>query len=103
MILVRDTTSRDGGTLAFTAEAWQAFAASLRAGQGGVRSYRGIVIGSRPRSGAIVKTCGSRSLSCFRLGVLAGSFDEFAVDEGRSGTDQGDEVGGVDGAPAVLR
>jgi hypothetical protein len=30
VILVRDTTSRDGGTLAFTAEAWQAFAASLR-------------------------------------------------------------------------
>jgi hypothetical protein len=30
VILVRDTTNRDGGTLAFTAEAWQAFAASLR-------------------------------------------------------------------------
>jgi hypothetical protein len=37
------------------------------------------------------------------LSLLAGSLDEFAVDEGRSGADQGDEVGGVDGAPAVLR
>jgi pimeloyl-ACP methyl ester carboxylesterase len=39
---------------------------------------------------------------CF-LSLLAGSLDEFPVDEGRSGADQGDEVGGVDGAPAVLR
>ena len=38
----------------------------------------------------------------FLFGVLARSFDEFAVDEGRSGADQGDEVGGVDGPPAVL-
>jgi hypothetical protein len=30
MIMVRDTTNRDGGTLAFTAEAWQEFTASLR-------------------------------------------------------------------------
>jgi hypothetical protein len=30
MILVRDTTNRDGGTLAFTAQAWQTFMASLR-------------------------------------------------------------------------
>ena len=52
---------------------------------------------------AIVKTCGSRSLGGFRLGVLAGPFDEFSVDEGRSGADQGDEVGCVHGAPAVLR
>jgi Domain of unknown function (DUF397) len=29
-ILVRDTTNRDGGTLAFTAEAWQAFTASVK-------------------------------------------------------------------------
>lgn len=29
-ILVRDTTNRDGGTLAFGAEAWKRFAASLR-------------------------------------------------------------------------
>ena len=44
-----------------------------------------------------------RSSGCFRLGVLSGPFDEFAVDEGRAGTEQGDEVGSVDGAPAVLR
>lgn len=30
VVLVRDTTSRDGGTLAFTAEAWVKFTASLR-------------------------------------------------------------------------
>jgi hypothetical protein len=42
-------------------------------------------------------------LGGFRFGVLAWSFDEFAVDEGRAGADQGDEVGCVDGAPAVLR
>ena len=30
MILVRDTTNRDGGTLAFSAEVWERFAASLR-------------------------------------------------------------------------
>jgi hypothetical protein len=29
-ILVRDTTDRDGGTLAFTPEAWTAFIASRR-------------------------------------------------------------------------
>ena len=29
-ILVRDTTNRDGGTLAFSAEAWKRFNASLR-------------------------------------------------------------------------
>ena len=29
MILVRDTTDRDGGTLTFPATAWSAFAASL--------------------------------------------------------------------------
>lgn len=29
-VLVRDTTDRDGGTLAFTAEAWQAFLGTLR-------------------------------------------------------------------------
>jgi hypothetical protein len=32
-------------------------------------------------------------LGGFGLGLLAGSFDEFAVDEGRSVADQGDEVG----------
>jgi Domain of unknown function (DUF397) len=30
VILVRDTTDRDGGTLAFTAAAWAKFTASLR-------------------------------------------------------------------------
>lgn len=29
-VLVRDTTNRDGGTLAFSAGAWQRFAMSLR-------------------------------------------------------------------------
>jgi hypothetical protein len=29
-VLVRDTTDRDGGTLAFTADAWAAFTARLR-------------------------------------------------------------------------
>jgi len=30
VVLVRDTTNRDGGTLAFTASAWQAFADSMK-------------------------------------------------------------------------
>lgn len=30
VILVRDTTNRDGGTLAFTAGAWKAFTAALK-------------------------------------------------------------------------
>jgi hypothetical protein len=30
VILVRDTTNRDAGTLAFTAETWANFTASLR-------------------------------------------------------------------------
>jgi len=30
VVLVRDTTDRDSGTLAFTAEAWRAFAAELK-------------------------------------------------------------------------
>jgi hypothetical protein len=30
VILVRDTVDRDGGTLEFSAEAWEAFAASLK-------------------------------------------------------------------------
>jgi hypothetical protein len=29
-VLVRDTTDRDGGTLAFTADAWASFASSLK-------------------------------------------------------------------------
>ncbi len=30
VILVRDTTDRDGGTLAFTTDAWRAFTAELK-------------------------------------------------------------------------
>jgi hypothetical protein len=30
VILVRDTANRDGGTLKFSTEAWEAFAASLK-------------------------------------------------------------------------
>lgn len=30
IVMVRDTTNRDGGTLAFAADAWQAFLATLR-------------------------------------------------------------------------
>jgi hypothetical protein len=30
VILLRDTTNRDGGTLSFTAEAWQEFIGALR-------------------------------------------------------------------------
>lgn len=30
VILVRDTTDRDGGTLAFTTDAWQTFTGSIR-------------------------------------------------------------------------
>ena len=41
-------------------------------------------------------------LGGFLFGVFARSFDEFAVDEGRPGADQGDEVGCVDRPPAVL-
>jgi Domain of unknown function (DUF397) len=29
-VLVRDTTDRDGGTLAFSADAWASFTASLK-------------------------------------------------------------------------
>jgi len=31
-IAVRDTANRDGGTLAFTADAWRAFAAGIKRG-----------------------------------------------------------------------
>jgi hypothetical protein len=30
VVLVRDTKDRDGGTLTFTADAWHAFASSLK-------------------------------------------------------------------------
>jgi hypothetical protein len=49
-------------------------------------------------SGAIVKICGSRSLG----GLLSGSFDQDAVEECRSSSDQRDEVGCVDRPPACL-
>ena len=41
-------------------------------------------------------------LGGLRLGVLAGPFDGLSVDERRASADQGDEVGCVHGAPAVL-
>jgi hypothetical protein len=31
-VLVRDTTNRDGGMLAFSAQAWKAFAATIKSG-----------------------------------------------------------------------
>ena len=34
-VAVRDTTNRDGGTLAFSAQAWKAFAASIKNGEAG--------------------------------------------------------------------
>ena len=48
---------------------------------------------------AIVKTCGS---GVSGGGGLVGALDELAVAEDRSGADEGDEVGAVDGAPAAL-
>ena len=44
----------------------------------------------------------SRRLSITSLLILVGSFDELAVDEDRIGSDEGDEVGCVDAAPAAL-
>ena len=32
VVLVRDTTNRDGGTLAFTADAWRAFMTDVKRG-----------------------------------------------------------------------
>jgi hypothetical protein len=40
-------------------------------------------------------------LGGFWLGRFAGPFDEVAVDEGRSGADQGDKVGCVDGLALI--
>src|SRR4051812_23091787 len=59
-----------------------------------------------PRLGvgrAIVKTCGSRVLGGCRWDLVVGSFDQESVDEGRSGANEGDEMGCVDRAPAGLR
>ena len=52
--------------------------------------------------GAIVKTCGSRSLCCGVDGLAVGSFDELAGLETGAGADERDEVGCVDRPPAVL-
>jgi hypothetical protein len=41
-------------------------------------------------------------LSGFGLGLLTGSFDYLAVDEGSSGADEGDQVRCVDHAPVIL-
>lgn len=41
-------------------------------------------------------------LGGLRLWGVVGSFDEFAADEGGAGADEGDQVGGVDRAPAGL-
>ena len=47
--------------------------------------------------------CVSRRLLTSSLLILVvGSFDEFAVDEAGSGTDEGDQVGCVDAAPPGL-
>ena len=60
----------------------------------------------RARQGGMVKTCGSGCLTppehITSLLILVGSFDELAVDEDRIGSDEGDEVGCVDAAPAAL-
>jgi hypothetical protein len=56
-------------------------------------------------SGAIVKTCGwvvSSGLLITSVLILFGSFDEFAVDEERASTDEGDQVGCVDHPPPGL-
>jgi hypothetical protein len=37
------------------------------------------------------------------LGLITRSFAELAVDEGRSGADEGDQVGGVDGGNGTNR
>src|ERR671933_3066261 len=50
-------------------------------------------------AGEIVNTCGW--VVAMRHG-FGGSFDQLAVDEGGAGADQGDQVGCVDRAPAVL-
>jgi hypothetical protein len=37
------------------------------------------------------------------LGIFPRSLDELAVEKGRAGAGHGDEMGGIDGTPAVLR
>ncbi len=46
VVLVRDTTDREGGTLAFPAEAWQAFLNTLR---WGARCPHGLTVTRIPR------------------------------------------------------
>ena len=57
-------------------------------------------IAQHVRDGAIVNTCGSRSLRGLRSGRFVGAFDEFAVLECCAGTNERDQVRRVDGAPA---
>ncbi len=56
--------------------------------------------GSSRIRGAIVNTCGSRSLRGLLSGRFVGAFDEFAVLEWCAGTNECDQVRRVDGAPA---
>jgi hypothetical protein len=37
------------------------------------------------------------------LGIFPGSLDELAVDKGQADASHGDEMGCIDGTPAVLR
>ena len=75
-------------------------AASLR--MSAVRAGRGCLAG-RVVWEQLSRPVDQDRLGSFGLGFVIGPLDEFAVDEGRSGADQGDEVGCVDGTPAVLR
>lgn len=50
----------------------------------------------------MVNTCGEDLLGGFRLVVVVGSFEEFAVDEHSAGSDERDEVRGVHCPPAIL-
>jgi hypothetical protein len=63
-----------------------------------------------PSLAAPESNCQYPQIKIFRLlpagppgGLALGSSDELAVDEGRSGADERDQVGGVDHAPAALR
>ena len=64
--------------------------------------YMVCIAASRTPDGDIVDTFGSRSLRGLLRGRFVGSFDEFAVFETCSGSDEGDEVGRVDRTPTVL-
>ena len=60
------------------------------------------MVDARP-PGEIVQTCGSRSLGCFGLGFVLGSFYELAVDERGAVAGQGDQVLDVDRALSSCR